>query len=108
MIANSGRFNNTLPLILHDEPFNNFMRLSDCLYQAVGSTWNISLRRLFVLLFESLNNTETIDESLLLEMMKADYERTGEKSSFELLLSKKNKVARIGTANKRQQQMLKA
>ena len=108
MIANSGRFNNTLPLILRDEPFNNFMQLSDCLYQTVGSTWNISLRRLFVLLFERLNKMEAIDESLLLETMKADYERTGEKSSFELLLSKKNKVARIGTANKRQQQMLKA
>jgi len=107
MIANSGRFNNTLPLILRDEPFNNFMQLSDCLYQTVGSTWNISLRRLFVLLFERLNNMEAIDESLLLETMKVDYERTGEKSSFELLLSKKNKVARIGTANKRQQQMLK-
>lgn len=107
MIANSGRFQNTLPLILGDEPFNNFMRLSDSLYQAVGSTWNISLRRLYILLFESLSDMDAIDQSLLLESMKVDYERTGEKSSFELLLKNKNKVTRIGTANKRQQQMLK-
>lgn len=108
MIANSGRFNHTLPLILRDEPFNNFMRLSDRLYQETGSTWNISLRRLFVLLFERLDNIEAVDKSLLFETMKSDYRRSGEKSSFELLLSRKNKVARIGTANKRQQQMLKA
>ena len=107
MIANSGRFNNTLPLILRDKPFNNFMQLSDCLYRTVGSTWNISLRRLFVLLFESLVFAEDIDEHQLFEKMRMDYERTGEKSSFELLLNNKNKVSRIGVANKRQQKMLK-
>ena len=108
MIANSGRFKNTLPLILSDNPFDNFMQLSDRLYQTVGSTWNISLRRLFVLLFESLVAMEDIEEDLLFEKMKIDYERTGEKSSFELLLNKENKVSRIGVANKRQQKMLKA
>jgi radical SAM superfamily enzyme YgiQ (UPF0313 family) len=108
MIANSGRFKNTLPLILRDKPFNNFMQLSDCLYQTVGCTGNISLRRLFELLFKSLAVMEDIDEELLFEKIKIDYERTGEKSSFELLLNKKSKVSRIGVANKRQQKMLKA
>jgi radical SAM superfamily enzyme YgiQ (UPF0313 family) len=107
MIANSGRFINTLPLILRDKPFNNFMQLSDCLYRTVGSTWNISLRRLFVLLFKSLVVMENVDEDLLFGKMKIDYERTGEKSSFELLLNKETKVSRIGVANKRQQKMLK-
>ena len=108
MIANSGRFKKTLPLILRDNPFNNFMQLSDCLYQTVGSTWNISLRRLFTLLFKSLVVIENIDEDLLFEKMKTDYESTGEKSSFESLLNKDNKVSRTGVANKRQQKMLEA
>jgi len=108
MIANSGRFNNTLPLILRDKPFNNFMQLSDCLYRTVGSTCNISLRRLFVLLFKSLVVMEDIDDDLLFEKMKIDYERTGEKSSFASLLNKENKVSRIGVANKRQHKMLEA
>jgi hypothetical protein len=82
------------------------MQLSDCLYRTVGSTWNISLRRLFVLLFKSLVVMENVDEDLLFEKMKADYERTGEKSLFELLLNKETKVSRIGVANKRQQKML--
>ena len=107
MIANSGRFKNTLPYMISDSPFDNFMQLSDQLYQAVGSTWNISLRRLFVLLFKSLVVMEDIDEDLLFENMKIDYERTGEKSSFASLLNNENKVSRIGVANKRQQKMLK-
>ena len=107
MIANSGRFNNTLPLILRDKPFNNFMQLSDCLYRTVGSTCNISLWRLFVLLFKSLIVMDNIYNDLLFEKMKTDYERTDEKSSFESLLNNDNKVSRIGVANKRQQKMLK-
>jgi len=105
-IANSGRFKNTLPLILNDSPFDGFMQLSDSLYQAVGSTWKISLQRLFVLIFEILKSSDDIDESVLFETMQSDYSRTGEKASFKLLLSKKSKVTRIGIANKRQQKML--
>jgi radical SAM superfamily enzyme YgiQ (UPF0313 family) len=107
MIANSGRFKNTLPLILKDSPFDYFMQLSDGLYQAAGSTWKISLRRLFILLFENIKNRSDIDEVALFETMSADYQRTAEKVSFELLINKKNKVTRIGVANKRQQKVLK-
>jgi hypothetical protein len=39
--------------------------------------------------------------------MKTDYARTGEKSSFELLLNNENRLSRVGVANKRQQNMLK-
>ena len=106
MIANSGRFKNTLPLVLSDSPFEGFMRLSDSLYQAVGSTWKISLQRLFVLIFESLKARDDIDESVFFKAMEEDYNRTGEKASFELLINKKAKVTRIGVANKRQQKRL--
>jgi len=105
-IANSGRFKNTLPLILNDSPFENFMQLSDDLYQVVGSTWKISLQRLFVLLFESLKSRDNVNESKLFESLQADYCRTHEKASFESLINRKNKVTRIGIANKRQQKML--
>ena len=107
MIANSGRFKNTLPLILKDSPFDYFMLLSEGLYQAAGSTWKISLQRLFILLFENIKNRSDIDEGMLFEAMSTDYQRTAEKASFELLINKKNKVTRIGVANKRQQKVLK-
>ncbi len=107
MIANSGRFKNTLPLILKDSPFDYFMLLSEGIYQAAGSTWKISLQRLFILLFENIKNRSDIDEVMLFEAMSTDYQRTAEKASFELLINKKNKVTRIGVANKRQQKVLK-
>jgi radical SAM superfamily enzyme YgiQ (UPF0313 family) len=107
MIANSGRFKNTLPLVLNDSPFNGFMQLSDGLYHVAGSTWKISLQRLFVLIFESLKARGDIDELVLFERMEEDYSRTGEKTSFEYLINKKTKVTRIGVANKRQQKRLR-
>lgn len=106
MIANSGRFKNTLPLILGDSPFDGFMQLSDSLYRAVGSTWKISLQRLFVLLFENLRSNGDIDETLLTEVLQRDYDRSGEKAAFTSLISKKDKVTRIGIANKRQKKVL--
>jgi radical SAM superfamily enzyme YgiQ (UPF0313 family) len=106
MIANSGRFKNTLPVILGDAPFENFILLSDSLYQSAGSTWKISLQRLIVMMYENLKGRQGLDEHMLFELMQKDYERTGERAAFETLISRKNKIARIGTANKRQQQML--
>jgi radical SAM superfamily enzyme YgiQ (UPF0313 family) len=106
MIANSGRFKNTLPLILGESAFDCFMALSDQLYATVGSTWKISLKRLFVLLMDYLKTRDDVDQDDLLEKMYLDYQRTGEKTSFESLLKGKDKVKRIGTANKRQLQML--
>ena len=82
------------------------MRLSDSLYQAVGTTWKISLQRLFILTFEGLKARGDIDESILFYLMQKDYERTGEKATFASLINKKDKVTRIGVANKRQKKVL--
>jgi radical SAM superfamily enzyme YgiQ (UPF0313 family) len=50
MIANSGRFANTLPFILHrtqnDSAFDNFMALSDWLFEKTDATHRIALDRL--------------------------------------------------------------
>ena len=106
MVANSGRFKNTLPLILDGSPFARFMQLSDGLYQAVGSTWKISLQRLFVLVFDSLRSRGDVDEAILFEAIQSDYVRSGEKAVFTSLINKTNKITRIGMANKRQKKVL--
>jgi len=54
LIANSGRFRETLPLILGDSPFRRFLGLSDWLYQRTGRLHRIALKRLFDLLWEGL------------------------------------------------------
>jgi len=49
MIANSGRFANSLPMLLADSPFDNFMLLSDWLFARTDATHRIALERLAVL-----------------------------------------------------------
>ena len=46
LVANSGRFANTLPCILGDSPFDNFMTFSDWLYACTDATHRIALDRL--------------------------------------------------------------
>jgi radical SAM superfamily enzyme YgiQ (UPF0313 family) len=46
LVANSGRFAHTLPLILGATPFHNFMVLSDWLYGKTDATHRIALDRL--------------------------------------------------------------
>jgi radical SAM superfamily enzyme YgiQ (UPF0313 family) len=54
LVANSGRFAHTLPLILSDAPFDNFMALSDWLYAKTDATHRIALERLAALVTEWL------------------------------------------------------
>ncbi len=58
MIANSGRFANTLPLIVGDAPFANFLALSDWLFATTDATHRIALDRLAMLVKEWLLNRE--------------------------------------------------
>lgn len=50
LLANSGRFGRSLPLLLHPAPFARFMQLSDWLYHETGQTHRLNLQRLFRLL----------------------------------------------------------
>ncbi len=71
MVANSGRFRSTIPLILEDKPFVRFLVLSDCLYETTRQVSRIALKRLFELLhrgmIDCLGCAEELTESLLLE-----------------------------------------
>ncbi|MNN57699.1 hypothetical protein D3C81_1726980 [compost metagenome] len=72
LIANSGRFAHTLPLILRDTPFANFMRLSNWLYATTDATNRIALERLAVLVRQWLV-TEGMDEEAAAEVLRSDY-----------------------------------
>jgi len=103
MIGNSGRFSHTLPLILADKPFNNFLRLTDLLHVVAGSSWKIALKRLFELLFTVLTENFLLEKECVKQALALDYDRTGLKGlpSYEQknVTPKKNKQ---GIANKRQ------
>jgi hypothetical protein len=104
MIGNSGRFKQTLPLILEQQPFNNFIELSDCLYRLAGSSWKISLRRLFSLLFEVLSNHMKREPGQVRALLEADFVRSGQKGKLEFDVPRLEVVTATGVANKRQRQ----
>ncbi len=58
LVANSGRFVNTLPLLLKDAPFDNFMAFADWLYATTGKTHQFALDRLFDFVQAYLMQTE--------------------------------------------------
>ncbi len=104
MIANSGRFQNTLPLILKNNgnsAFAQFMKLTEALYKSEGSTWKISLPRLYKLLYDVLVEEFGIAEETVQAILEKDFQQSKQKGSLMLLLNKK-KIPRSGTANKRQ------
>ncbi len=103
MIGNSGRFSNTLPMLLDDAPFDRFMTLSDSLYNQAGSTWKIALKRLFEMVYVVMTESFNIDAEQAKAQLKVDYARAELKGlpNYEQLQSRP-KSTKVGIANKRQ------
>jgi radical SAM superfamily enzyme YgiQ (UPF0313 family) len=72
LVANSGRFAHTLPLILGATPFANFMALSDWLYDKTDATHRIALDRLAVLVGEWLC-ARGIDSERVAQQLASDH-----------------------------------
>lgn len=104
MIGNSGRFPHTKHVIFADAPFANFMKLSDHLYHTEGSTWKISLRRLFKMLHELMIEVLKIDPSQVFEALEKDFIHCKEKGSLSVLLQNNHKKSKTAQRNKRQLQ----
>jgi hypothetical protein len=104
MIGNSGRFPHTKQVVFADAPFANFMKLSDNLYSTEGSSWKISLRRLFKMLHQQLIDVLEIDENITFDALEKDFIHCNEKGKLANLLNVQNKQAKEGNRNKRQKQ----
>jgi len=76
-IANSGRFKESLPVILGDLPFENFRAIAASLSQTFGRAYGIALDRLFKAIYEYLVDVRnlTVDEVRI--VMREDFLRTG-------------------------------
>lgn len=77
MIANSGRFTNTLPIILKEDGFTRFLALSDYLFKTSKQTHKISLARLFDLIFYALIGVLEIKEDIAKRVLWHDYQTSG-------------------------------
>ena len=104
MIGNSGRFRETLAVILADDAFHRFLLLSDSLYVLAGSSWKISLKRLFELLYTTLTESLEIKPGMASAALKQDYQHSGQKGQLQLSSPGLAAIAKTGVANKRQQQ----
>ncbi|MFA9419999.1 MAG: DUF4080 domain-containing protein [Gammaproteobacteria bacterium] len=104
MIGNSGRFRKTLPIILGDSAFARFLQLSDALYAMAGSSWKISLKRLFDLLYRVLSEQMAVPAEVARQSLDLDFERSGLKGRLNHSGPKLEVVTRDGVANKRQRQ----
>jgi len=106
LVANSGRFRDSLVWVLGDSPFERFMRLSEWLFQTTGQTHKISLKRLIDLLFEALTTEFGVDETIARASLRSDYERSGIKGLPQCLLKAPQRPRNTKSprsANKRQQ-----
>lgn len=78
LIANSGRFNNTLPLLLDDEPFERFMQISDWLYDTTAQTHRIAYNRLLELVYKAAVANKLVDQSTLRTALALDCQNNGD------------------------------
>jgi len=104
MIGNSGRFSMSLPLMLGQQPFANFLEVSDGLYRRAGSSWKISLRRLFELLLLVLVDDMQLDLEDVRARLESDYIRSGQKGRIAFDSPPLEVASGAGVANRRQRQ----
>lgn len=90
MIANSGRFAHTLPVILADAPFARFMALSDWLYGKTDATHRIALDRLASLVDQWLQS-QGMAASETQALLESDYAGQAHKAHIK---KKSNSEAR--------------
>lgn len=102
MIANSGRFKNSLPLIIGNEPFERFLEFSDELYKQAGRTSKISLKRVFELFYSVATEHMVVKPDIARNALDLDFQQSGQKGWLNLDNPKLEAVGRTGVANKRQ------
>jgi len=90
MIANSGRFSHTLPLLLNEHPFNNFMSLSDWIFQQGKQTHKIALPRLFELLYFGMLTLPNVDSQALQQQIMKDFDASPIKGRAKFLAHNEN------------------
>lgn len=79
LIANSSRFTRTLPLLLANDAFDHFWKLSEWIYRDCGQTHRISMLNLFELVYDGSIALGFCSEEELRQSLQADYLASGER-----------------------------
>lgn len=85
MIANSGRFSNSINIFLGDNPFQSFLKLTDWLFEVTGQTHKINLKRLYQLVANACKELLPNEYQSFVEALEVDYVQSKLKGSFKRL-----------------------
>lgn len=77
LAGNSGRFHQTLPLLLGAAPFNNFMRFTDGLYARTHKTHEFAFERLCEFMHDHLTQVTGVDAAVADAALVSDYQASG-------------------------------
>ena len=80
ILANSGRYQSSLKLLLGTNPFDRFLRLSDWLFEQTGQTHALAQERLVNLLHEHMVQFEPSAVDTFATALIADYRHSGGRS----------------------------
>jgi hypothetical protein len=83
LVANSGRFHATLPLVLDAAPFDRFMEFADALYASTGRTHGIAAERLYECVHGWLVD-KGVDPATAASALVGDYRRSGARGKLAL------------------------
>ncbi|MBA6288326.1 B12-binding domain-containing radical SAM protein [Colwellia sp. MB3u-4] len=85
MIGNSGRFKYALPHMLSDEPFDDFMAITEWIFNKTGQIHKINLKKLFELISQAVEALYPEKHEVVIEKIEQDYEAAKLKSLFSSL-----------------------
>jgi radical SAM superfamily enzyme YgiQ (UPF0313 family) len=82
MVGNSGRFKYSLPHILSDNPFDDFMAITEWIFNKTGQIHKINLKKLYELISQSVEALFPEKHQLVISKMEVDYKASKLKSLF--------------------------
>jgi len=85
MIGNSGRFKYSLPHMLSDEPFDDFMAITEWIFNKTGQIHKINLKKLFELISQAVEALYPDKHALVITKIEVDYDAAKLKSLFSSL-----------------------
>jgi radical SAM superfamily enzyme YgiQ (UPF0313 family) len=85
LVANSGRFARTVPILLGDRAFARFLMFADWLFAKTGKTHEIALERLYDLLFECLTCELAAPRDCVTDALYADYQASGARGKLSFM-----------------------
>ncbi|MCO7222842.1 B12-binding domain-containing radical SAM protein [Pleionea sp. CnH1-48] len=101
MVANSGRFRTTLPLLLNTNPFEQFLILSDWFYEQTQQTHQLHLRRWFDLIAQAVESLHPEILEPVIFALKKDFDASNLKGRFEYNPQKNEMMDTSSSLNKR-------